>query len=525
MNLVPAQRDNGLRLSTAYCITTLLWSVSIIGTAYAQEELRTDNSATESVATPKSLVSTGHSQSPASGYSYPMMPLELNQHVKRNLDFFQNHIHERFQKFLDRFEKYKILVQGIFIEAGLPPELGYLSLIESGFNTRAFSRARASGPWQFMEATGRSYGLRVTWYLDTRRDPVKSTKAAAHHLRDLYDQFGSWPLALGAYNAGGAKISRAIKKSESRDFWKIRKTRYIRRETKEYVPKFIAAAIIALHPEKYGFKVNPAIHYAFDTAVIHKRAHLKAVAKTTGIPLRKLKDLNPELLRNIIPIVEGGYSLKVPRGKGLLVQERHDKIEMWTKLPPASATWYRVRFGDTLDEVAQRFGLSVAELKGLNNLTEDIIRWNDRLRLRTDDDSAPIPLEAESSPPVTWYRVHFGDTLETVAKEFGLSVAELKGLNNLTEDIIRWNDRLRVKADEDSPATASESESPKAATWYRVHFGDTLEEVAQEFGLSVTELKRLNNLTEDIIRWNDRLRVKADGDVPSVVLKPKKANP
>ena len=162
------------------------------------------------------------------------------------------------------------------------------------------------------------------------------------------------------------------------------------------------------------------------------------MATTTGIPIHRLKALNPELLQTIVPLLNDGYPLKVPDGKGLIVRERHDQIEMWTKLPPQSATWYRVRFGDTLDDVAKRFGLTKQELKRLNNLTENIIRWNDRLRLRNDDDSAPSPLETEPAPPATWYRVHFGDTLPSVAKKFGLSVKKLKRLNNLADDIIRW---------------------------------------------------------------------------------------
>ena len=452
------------------------------------------------------------------GRSYPMMPLEVNRHVKRILDYYQNDIHKRFQRYLDRFERYKDLVQRVFKKTGLPQELGYLSLVESGFNPLAFSRARASGPWQFMKATGSDYGLDVTYYVDERRDPVKSTVAAAQHLKDLYDQFKSWPLALGAYNAGAGKIRRAIRKSGSRDFWKIRKTRYIRRETKDYVPSFIAAVLIASNPTQYGFKVNRATPYAFDKALVYKRAHLKAVATTTGISIQRLKALNPELLQTIVPLMNNGYPLKVPLGKGLIVRERHDQIEMWTKLPPSSATWYRVRYGDTLDEVARRFGLTKQELKRLNNLTENIIRWNDRLRLRNDDDSVPSPLETEPAPPVTWYRVHFGDTLESVAKEFDLSVAELKRINNLKEDIIRWNDRLRVRAeDDDNPSLVPKAEPSLPATWYRVHFGDTLEDVAKEFDLSVAELKRLNNLTDDIIRRNDRLRVRreeGDDDPP-----------
>ena len=310
------------------------------------------------------------------------------------------------------------------------------------------------------------------------------------------------------------KIKRAIRRTGSRDFWKIRQTRHIRRETKDYVPSFIAAVLIASNPTQYGFKVNTAVPYAFDKALVYKRAHLKAVSKTTGISLKRLKALNPELLQTVVPLMSEGYPLKVPLGKGLLVRERHDQIEMWTKLPPSSATWYRVRFGDTLDDVARRFGVTKEELKRLNNLKENVIRWNDRLRLRNDDDSAPAPLEVEPAAPVTWYRVHFGDTLASVAKEFDLTVAELKRINNLEDDIIRWNDRIRVRAEEDdNPSLVPKSEPSQPATWYRVHFGDTLEDVAKEFNLSVAELKRLNNLTDNIIRRNDRLRVrKEDGD-------------
>ncbi|GJL63832.1 MAG: hypothetical protein NPIRA04_24860 [Nitrospirales bacterium] len=452
------------------------------------------------------------------------MPLEINRPVKRILDYYQYDIHHRFQQYLDRFEKYKHLVHRVFREAGLPTELGYLSLVESGFNPRALSRARASGPWQFMKPTGITYGLNVTWYVDERRDPVKSTIAAAHHLRDLFDQYQSWPLALAAYNAGGPKISQAIRKSGSRDFWEIRKTGYIMQETKDYVPSFIAAVLIASNPTRYGFKVNTTPPYAYDEVLVHKRAHLKAVADTTGISFEKLKELNPELLQNIVPIVEVGYSLKVPLDKGLLVREHHDQIQKWTKLPPESATWYHVRFGETLDDVAKKLGLSAQELRRLNNLKEDdLIFWKDRLRLRTDDDSAPIAIEAEPAPPPTWYHVRFGETLDDVAEKLGLSVQKLRRLNNLKKgDLIFWNTRLRIRADEDdNPSLVPKSEPAPPPTWYHVRFGETLDDVAEKLGLSVQKLRRLNNLKKgDLIFWNTRLRIRADeDDNPSLILK------
>ena len=276
--------------------------------------------------------------------AYGTIPLVLNDSVEKNLEYFQYGIHERFQSYLDRFHHYQDLVEPVFHELGLPPELMYLSLVESGFNPRAFSRSRASGPWQFMKGTGRVYGLDVDWYLDERRDPIKSTVAAAHHLRDLYDQFGSWPLALGAYNAGSGKISRAIKKTGTRDFWTIRQSRHIRRETKDYVPRFIAATLIAQNPTAYGFSTPDGDRHEFEEVLITKRVHLSAVTQQTGIPVEELQRLNPELRRSIVPSLTGpGYYLKVPLGMASLVEELHPTLAVWSQPPPPPTEWHTVR--------------------------------------------------------------------------------------------------------------------------------------------------------------------------------------
>ncbi|GJL64012.1 MAG: hypothetical protein NPIRA04_26660 [Nitrospirales bacterium] len=427
-------------------------------------------------------------------HPYGNVPLVLNGHVERNLNYFQNGIPERFQSYLDRYAKYQGLVEQIFKEFGLPTELGHLSLVESGFNPRAYSRARASGPWQFMKATGRMYGLDVTWYVDERRDPVKSTIAAAHHLRDLYDQFGSWPLALGAYNAGGGKIRRAIRRTGSRDFWKIRKTWYIRRETKEYVPRFVAATLIASHPTDYGFSVNPTEPYAYDEVSIHKRVHLKSVAKTTGISFEDLRELNPELRRSIVPALRKGYPLKVPAGTGSLVKKQHDLIQPWTQPPPPATTWYRVRYGDSLSVVAKRFGMKVRALKNLNRLSGNLIRVGDRLRVRGHD--APIDLKSR------WYTVRRGDNLSKIAQRFGTTTRSLKNLNNLSGHLIHVGDKLQVRGK--APSSSPRSNETK---WYRVRRGDSLWTIAQRFRVSVTDLKVLNNLTTSVIRAGKLLLV------------------
>jgi membrane-bound lytic murein transglycosylase D len=429
--------------------------------------------------------------------TYGSIALVLNESVEKNLDYFQHGIPERFQSYLDRFHHYQDLVEPVFRELGLPLELMYLSLVESGFNPRAFSRSRASGPWQFMKGTGRLYGLEVDWFLDERRDPIKSTVAAAHHLRDLYDQFGTWPLALAAYNAGSGKISRAIKKTGTRDFWTIRRSRHIKRETKEYVPRFIAATLIAQNPTAYGFKQPDGEHHAFEEVLITKRVHLSAVTQQTGIPVEELKRLNPELRRSIVPsLSDPGYYLKVPLGMGALVEEHHPKLVVWTQPPPPPTEWYRVRRGDSLSVVAKRFGMKVRQLKEMNNLRSNIIRVGTKLRVRGSMNND------DADRGTSWYRVRSGDSLGKIANRFRVSVRSLMKLNNLSTHIIHPGDRLRIKG------TPEESRSnSNRSKWYQVRRGDSLWTIARQFQVSVQDLRALNNLSSSIIQAGHMLMV------------------
>jgi membrane-bound lytic murein transglycosylase D len=244
--------------------------------------------------------------------------------------------------------------------------MAYLALVESGFNTRAYSRRRAAGPWQFISATGKRYGLKVNWWVDERRDPVKSTKAAARYLKDLYDMFGSWSLAMAAYNAGEGKVRRALRRTRSRDYWGLLSTRYIKRETKNYVPSFIAAKLIATNPEEYGFHdIEYEEDFVFDEVELESPLTLDIVAKCAETKVGKIKELNPELRRWSTPPHVQNYRVRIPRG----MRERF--LSNLSKIPEGkrfTVHVYRVKRGDTVSEIAQKTGVPQRVITSYNKL-------------------------------------------------------------------------------------------------------------------------------------------------------------
>jgi membrane-bound lytic murein transglycosylase D len=328
------------------------------------------------------------------------VPVVLDPSVQGHIHYFNTSIRSRFEQWLVRLSRYRPLVHSIFSEFDLPSDLIYLSLVESGFNPYAYSRARATGPWQFMKGTAKLYGLRVDNYVDERRDPIKSTVAAARYLRDLYDLFGTWPLAMAAYNAGEGKVMRALQKAQADSFTDIAKTRLIRRETREYVPRFMAATIIARNPDRYGFPHEDVTPHQFEEVAVRRPIHLKSIANVTGIPYQELRLLNPELRRDATPPDGNQYLLKVPRGTKVTVEKYMDRIpsykfpSMPTKVErvrasgpvkksiPDAGKRYQVRVGDSLDKIAKRFGISVKTLKARNNLSSPLIKPGDFLVIR-----------------------------------------------------------------------------------------------------------------------------------------------
>jgi membrane-bound lytic murein transglycosylase D len=317
------------------------------------------------------------------------VPIVVDSSVQGHIRYFNTTIRGRFEQWLLRLSRYRPLVETIFTEFHLPSDLVYLSLVESGFNPYAYSRARATGPWQFMKGTGKLYGLRIDQYVDERRDPIKSTVAAARYLRDLYDLFGAWPLAMAAYNAGEGKVSRALHKAQAESFSEISKTRLIRRETKEYVPRFMAATIIARNPDRYGFSQETVAPHRFEEVVVDRPIHFRAIANVTGVPYDELRLLNPELRRDATPPDDTAYHLKVPVGSKAKVEELLDRIPTFKfpALPTSRAKfadvgtsrWYKVRVGDTLAKVSKRFRIPLKTLKAKNNLSSPVIKPGDFL--------------------------------------------------------------------------------------------------------------------------------------------------
>jgi peptidoglycan lytic transglycosylase D len=315
------------------------------------------------------------------------VPIVMDSSVQGHIRYFNTSIRSRFEQWLMRLSRYRPLVENIFAEFHLPSDLVYLSLVESGFNPYAYSRAKATGPWQFMKGTAKLYGLRVDAYVDERRDPIKSTVAAARYLRDLYDLFGAWPLAMAAYNAGEGKVMRALQKAQAESFTDISKTRLIRRETKEYVPRFMAATIIAKNPDRYGFSQETGAPHQFEEVVVTRPLHFHAIANATGVPYAELRLLNPELRRDATPPGDDAYLLKVPVGTKAKVEQLLERIPTY-KFPPmakrqfaseGSSRWYKVRVGDTLEKVSRRFRIPLKTLKTRNNLSGPTIRPGDFL--------------------------------------------------------------------------------------------------------------------------------------------------
>jgi membrane-bound lytic murein transglycosylase D len=369
------------------------------------------------------------------------LPLTFNNKVAYFITYFQTSGRGAFTRWLSRSERYIPMMKDVLKKEGLPEDLVYLAMIESGFSPHAYSVASAVGPWQFMAGTGKHYALRIDSWIDERRDPLKSSVAAALYLKELYGLFNKdWYLAAAGYNAGENKILRAIDMYNSRDFWELSKGSYLKRETKEYVPRLLAAAIIAKDPARYGFAdvaYLPAIE--FDTVKIPSRTDLELVAKICEVPYQTIRDLNPELRRWCTPTDYPDYELKIPHGKKAIFEAEYAKIpEDKRYTEKILYTRYRVKKRETLASVARRFNTTTEVLAELNR-----IKKTARLRgkllvvpVQAAGADATRTVQRTSVPRQEkafnkYYTVKKGDTLRSLARRFNVSARILAAWNNL----------------------------------------------------------------------------------------------
>ena len=480
-------------------------------------------------------------------------PVTVNKQVEFYLNTFQNKQRKNFKRWLSRSGKYLPAIHLELEKAGLPKDLVYLAMIESGFNPSAYSHAHAAGLWQFIKGTGRHYGLRIDSWVDERRDPAKATVAAIAYLDTLHKEFGDWYLAVAAYNAGEGKIGRAIKRYKTRDFWQLAQHKYLRLETKRYVPKLIAAIMIAKEPAKYGFTdIDYQSPVVYDLVTVPPRMDIAAVAVAANTSVKTIRKLNNELRKTQTPPDLKSYQMKVPQGTRELIATNLKKLH------PVITTGYKthtVNKGDTLSRICRTYNLNKKTLLKANSLHSAKLTKGQRLRIPYRTTRYVLLKEGETlskryaaagkNNPLILHEIKRGDTLSKISKEYNVPV----------EIIMQWNDIVNVRKiragqhlalyvegeQENTVYVAAASAKRKPAdltkttrsaksstiitladskkrkpggqtveaqlTWYKVRNGDSIWTIARRFQVSASEIKKWNQLRSNMIHPGKRLVV------------------
>ncbi len=382
------------------------------------------------------------------------LPLEINDRVEAWINYFQNVIPERFGLYLARKGSYERMIRRKLRERGMPQDLLYLALIESGMNPNAYSRAAAVGMWQFISSTARLYGLEVTHWVDERRDPDRATDAALEYLQDLYDRFGSWYLAAAAYNGGPGRVSRGLARMDGGTFWDLADARLLRSETRNYVPKLIAAAIIGSDPARYGFgDIESNEEPVYDVVTVPDATSFDVLAEAAGTDQETLRFLNPHFPQRVTPPGRS-VEFRVPVGTKETFDVRYAQV------PPdkrVSWTYHVVQRGQTLGHIAARYGVSVSALRAANgNVNPRRLSIGRRLVIprptrvaeaggSTSGGASRLAEQsrAESSGPVTVV-VRRGDSLWSIARRYSVSTRQLMQWNKLSSTVIKPGDRIQI---------------------------------------------------------------------------------
>ncbi len=450
------------------------------------------------------------------------LPLMMTDQVAGYIAYFSNRGRGVFERALARSGRYRDMMLPILKQEGVPQDLIYLAQAESGFHPLAVSRVGARGIWQFMASRARGYGLGHSMYVDDRQDPEKSTRAAARHLKDLYNQFGDWYLAMAAYNSGPGTVQAAVKRTGYADFWELYNRNVLPKETKNYVPIILAVTIMAKNPSQYGLDDVAMEHPAdYDTVTINYPVDLRLVADCVGASTAELQDLNPSLLRLSTPRT-GSFQLHIPAG----TKDQYETAV--AAIPPDMRLWWRyheVHAGESIVSIARTYHTTVKQIEEANHLDGPEIDTDAKLVIPVAPSKHGASDTATYARRITRYKVRAGDTVQTVADNFGISAQQLRRWNGLRGDSLRGRRVLalhlpispsardaevassrrkskRPKTETASvkpPATKSsevedvESDKTEAAVvHHKVRSGETLYSIANAYRTTVAALKRDN---------------------------------
>jgi len=416
------------------------------------------------------------------------MAIVRSKKIDSLIRYFSGRPSKTIQRFLELSSKYRAHMVPILQQYGVPEELMYLPMIESGYNANANSVARAVGIWQFIAGTGAIYGLKRNQWIDERRDPIKSTHAAAKYLRKLYDEFDDWYLALAAYNCGENRVWRTIKREGTRDYWKLKT---LPPATRGYVPSFMAVLLIAKNPEKYGFTSPTTPTWEWDEVLVDHSYGLDDIAKVCNLTPEILRDYNPELRRKMTPTNDKEYCLRVPKGLGDSLKVKLVTLPEPKDVEVTEIVYHKVKKGQTLSSIAYKYGTSVSALVSANHLrNSNQLRVGQTLLIPTSAYySAPEKKTAETE--IITHIVKSGETLSGIANTYHTSLSKIRSMNNLYQDNIQPGMELKIAAKSSSAHLSSPN---RTKIVHVVKKGDTLSSIANRYHVSLVKLKSWNSI-------------------------------
>jgi membrane-bound lytic murein transglycosylase D len=474
--------------------------------------------------------------------------IEYNQGLENIIKSFLKNRKRSFERLMAVSEYYFPLFEEAFDKQNVPLEIKYLAVVESALNPKAVSRVGATGLWQFMYQTGKQYGLKIDSYVDERSDPLKASEAAAQYMKNMYAIFGDWDLVLASYNSGPGNVAKAIRRSGGQqNYWNIRKN--LPKETQGYLPAFLATMYIYEYHKEHGIvpEKAPIKHFTTDTVMIKRQMSFKQISELIDIPVAQLQVLNPSYRLNIVPAYKDQtHFLRLPQDKMAVFTSNESKIYAYVekeanlrekpfqivrpivsqdsvntfqKLAQAKVRYYRVKRNDNLSTIAQKYDVTVADLKRWNNIRGNKVAYGKNLKIngleadqnptaiaKVELDKKEIQKDSAAVANASFYVVQKGDNLSAIAKKFNVTVAEIQEWNKLINNNLQLGASLQVVKSPINKEAISESVERKDIA-YSVQKGDNLGGIAKKFGATIEELKQWNNLKTNAIAIGNSLIV------------------